>query len=125
MRQLEPHLWQSTLHESGILRTHAYFLKRREGKVLVDSIGDERDLETIAELGGVLYQILSHRDESGPLLERVRSRFGSKLCCSAREARSSAQLRRSTSSSRKATPRSKTSSSSTLPAIPTAASVWV
>ena len=86
MRQLERDLWQSTLHQSGILSTHAYFLERREGNVLLYNIGDDRDLETIDELGGVRYQLLSHRDESGPSLERTRSRFGSKLYCSAREA---------------------------------------
>ena len=86
MRQLERDLWQSTLHRSGILNTHAYFLERREGNVLLYNIGDECDLETIDELGGVRYQLLSHRDESGPTLESLRSRFGSKLCCSAREA---------------------------------------
>ena len=86
MRQLERDLWQSTVHRSGILNTHAYFLERPEGNVLLYNIGDERDLETIAELGGIRYQVLSHRDESGPLLERVRSCFGSKLCCSSLEA---------------------------------------
>ena len=86
MKQLERDLWQSTLHQSGILSTHAYFLERREGNVLVYNIGDDRDLETIAELGGIRYQLLSHRDESGPSLDRIRNRFGSKLGCNAREA---------------------------------------
>ena len=85
MRQLERDLWQSTLHQSGILHTHAYFLERREGNVLLYNIGHDQDLDTIAKLGGIRYQVLSHRDESGPSLERIRSRFGSKLCCSARE----------------------------------------
>ena len=86
MRQLERDLWQSTLHQSGILSTHAYFLERRDGNVLLYNIGDDRDLETVAELGGIRYQVLSHRDESGPSLDRIRNRFGSKLCCSALEA---------------------------------------
>ena len=85
MRQLERDLWQSTVHRSGILNTHAYFLERRGGNVLLYNLGDERDLETIDELGGIRYQVLSHRDESGPSLESIRSRFGSKLYCSARE----------------------------------------
>ena len=86
MKQLQPDLWQSTLHQSGMLRTHAYFLDRPEGNVLLYNIGDDRDLDTIADLGGIRYQVLSHRDESGPSLERIRNRFGSKLCCSALEA---------------------------------------
>ena len=77
---------RSTLYQSGILTTHAYFLERREGNVLVYNIGDDRDLETIAELGGIRYQLLSHRNESGPSLDCIRNRFGSKLGCSAREA---------------------------------------
>ena len=86
MRQLERDLWQSTLHQSGILNTHAYFLERPEGNVLFYNTGHDRDLETIAKLGGIRYQLLSHRDESGPSLERIRSCFGSKLGCSSLEA---------------------------------------
>ena len=86
MRQLESDLWQSTVHRSGILSTHAYLLERRDGNVLFYNTGDDRDLDRIAELGGIRYQLLSHRDESGPSLDRIRTRFGSKLCCSALEA---------------------------------------
>ena len=86
MRQIESDLWQSTVHQSGILSTHAYFLARRDGNVLFYNTGDDRDLDEIADLGGIRYQLLSHRDESGPSLERIRSRFGSTLCCSALEA---------------------------------------
>ena len=86
MRQLERDLWQSTRHQSGILNTHAYFLERPEGNVLFYNIGHDQDVETIAKLGGIRYQLLSHRDESGPSLERIRSRFGSKLGCSSVEA---------------------------------------
>ena len=86
MKQLEHDLWQSTAHQSGMLSTQAYFLERREGNVLFYNTGDDRDLETIAELGGIGYQVLSHRDESGPSLDRIRNCFGSKLCCGALEA---------------------------------------
>ena len=86
MRRIEPDLWQSTLHQSGFLNTHAYVLERPEDNVLFYNIGAERDLKTLDELGGIRYQLLSHRDESGPLLERIRSRFGSKLGCSSLEA---------------------------------------
>ena len=86
MRRIEDDLWQSTVHRSGILSTHAYFLARPEGNVLFYNTGEGRDLEEIAELGGIRYQLLSHRDESGPSLNRVRERFGSTLCCSTLEA---------------------------------------
>lgn len=70
----------------GSLNTHAYFLRRSEGNVLFYNTGNEGDLEEIAELGGIRFQLLSHRDESGPSLNRIKDRFGSRLCCSALEA---------------------------------------
>ena len=70
----------------GTLNTHAYFLRRSEGNVLFYNTDNDGDLEQIAELGGARFQLLSHRDESGPSLNRIRDRFGSKLCCSALEA---------------------------------------
>ena len=86
MKQLQEDLWQSTIHSMGTLNTHAYFLRRPEGNVLFYNTGNEDDLDQIAELGGIRFQLLSHRDESGPSLSRIRDRFGSKLCCSALEA---------------------------------------
>lgn len=85
MKRLEHDLWQSSLHQSGILRTHAYLLRRPEGNVLFYNTAADRDLEMIEALGGIRYQLLSHRDESGPSLDRIRERFGSKLCCGALE----------------------------------------
>ena len=70
----------------GTLNTHAYFLRRAEGNVLFYNTGNDGDLEEIAELGGIQFQLLSHRDESGPPLNRIKDLFGSKLCCSALEA---------------------------------------
>ncbi len=86
MKQLQEDLWQSTVHSMGTLNTHAYFLRRAEGNVLFYNTGNEGDLEKIGELGGIRFQLLSHRDESGPSLSRIRDRFGSRLCCSALEA---------------------------------------
>ena len=70
----------------GTLNTHAYFLRRPEGNVLFYNTGNDGDLEEIAGLGGLQFQLLSHRDESGPSLNRIKDRFGSRLCCSALEA---------------------------------------
>ena len=86
MKQLQEDLWQSTIHSMGTLNTHAYFLRRPEGNVLFYNTGNDGDLEKIAELGGIRFQLLSHRDESGPSLNRIKDRFGSTLCCSALEA---------------------------------------
>ena len=70
----------------GSLNTHTYFLRRPEGNVLFYNTGNEGDFEEMAELGGLQFQLLSHRDESGPSLNRIKDRFGSRLCCSALEA---------------------------------------
>ncbi len=86
MKQLQEDLWQSTIHNMGMLNTHAYFLRRPEGNVLFYNTGNDDNLEQIAELGGIQFQLLSHRDESGSSLNRIKERFGSKLCCSALEA---------------------------------------
>ncbi|MYC27772.1 MAG: MBL fold metallo-hydrolase [Nitrospira sp. SB0662_bin_26] len=86
MKQIQEDLWQSTIHSMGTLNTHAYFLRRSEGNVLFYNTGHDDDIEQMAELGGIRFQLLSHRDESGPSLNRIRDRFGSKLCCSALEA---------------------------------------
>ncbi len=86
MKQLQEDLWQSTIHSMGSLNTHAYFLRRLAGNVLFYNTGNEGDLEKIAELGGIRFQLLSHRDESGLSLNRIKGLFGSRLCCSALEA---------------------------------------
>ena len=70
----------------GTLNTHAYFLRRSAGNVLFYNTENEDDFEEMAGLGGVQFQLLSHRDESGPSLNRIKDRFGSRLCCSALEA---------------------------------------
>ena len=54
--------------------------------MLFYNTGNDGDLEEIAELGGIQFQLLSHRDESGSSLNRIKNLFGSKLCCSALEA---------------------------------------
>lgn len=86
MKQLQPDLWQSEIHRSGILNTHAYFVERPSGNVLFYNTGNDADLRQMSELGGVAYQLLTHRDEAGPSQARIRARFGCKLGCSAIEA---------------------------------------
>ncbi|MDE2882831.1 MAG: metallohydrolase [Acidobacteriota bacterium] len=86
MKQLQPDLWQSTIHRAGILNTHAYFLARPAGNILFYNTGNEADLREMAERGGVAHQLLTHRDEAGPSQARISDRFGCKLGCSAIEA---------------------------------------
>ena len=86
MQQIAPDLWQSSIHRSGILNSHAYLLTRPDGNVLFYNTGDDGDLAQIEELGGIRYQLLTHRDEAAPSLKRISERFGSRLGCSGLEA---------------------------------------
>jgi hypothetical protein len=82
MKQIYPDLWQTNPeHPFPDLTTHAYLLVRNEGNVLFYSSGRSEDHQHIQELGGITRQYLSHRDEAGPPLVRIRQMFGSKLCC--------------------------------------------
>ena len=88
MKQLEPDLWQTSRRSiAERVHTHAYLLIRPTGNLLIYGIGDDQDddLDQIERLGGVSVQVLSHRDESGPSLEVIRERFGSRLACGVRE----------------------------------------
>ena len=82
MKQLEPDLWQTSRRQlfDGV-SSHAYLLTRPQGNLLIYSIGEDQqdDLDAMEELGGVSVQVLSHRDETGPALCRIRDRFGSRL----------------------------------------------
>ena len=85
MKQLYPDLWQTTPEVFGQLTTNAYLLVRELGNVLFYSSGNEGDHARMSELGGVAHQYLSHRDEAGPPLARIKDRFGSTLHCHALE----------------------------------------
>lgn len=84
MKQIFPDLWQSeTEHpfpDSPHVATHAYLLLRDSGNLLIYSTGNESDYRRIEELGGITHQYLSHCDEAGPPLARIKARFGSRLC---------------------------------------------
>jgi len=79
MKQVYEDLWQSELYSSGILNTHAYLLTRPNGNILFYNTGSVSDLEHISELGGIKYQLLTHRDEVGKSLQRIKEQFSSKL----------------------------------------------
>ena len=83
MKQIYPDLWQtSSEHPFGPqLSTHAYLLTRATGNVLFYSSGQSDEYRQILELGGIARQYLSHRDEAGPALARIKETFGSMLCC--------------------------------------------
>jgi len=93
MRQIQPDLWETEV-ESPIpgLTTHAYLFTRAGGNVLFYNTGHEHEIDKMAELGGVAYHFLSHRDELGDSVKRVRERFGARLGGHAREQADFAQV---------------------------------
>lgn len=80
MKQIRADLWETDV-ESPFpgLTTHAYLLIRDEGNILFYNTGHAHELERMAELGGVAYQFLSHRDELGESLNSIAERFGARL----------------------------------------------
>ena len=80
MRRIQSDLWE-TRTESPFpgLTTHAYLLTRPDGNVLFYNTSHLDELEHMAELGGVTYQFLSHRDELGPSLNTIATRFDTQL----------------------------------------------
>jgi glyoxylase-like metal-dependent hydrolase (beta-lactamase superfamily II) len=80
MRQIQPDLWETEV-ESPFpgLTTHAYLYQGEQGNVLFYNTSQQADIEGFAELGGIAFQLLSHRDEVGESLLRIRERFNSKL----------------------------------------------
>ena len=78
MRQVLADLWETgTDSPFPGLTTHAYLWT--PGNHLFYSVAGDTDFEPIAELGGVADHYLSHRDEAGPMLQRIADRFGARL----------------------------------------------
>ena len=88
MKQLHPDLWQTRAeHPFGPgSATHAYLLIRSSGNVLFYNCGHSDEYPDILRLGGAVRQYLSHRDEAGAALWRIKESLGSLLCCHALEA---------------------------------------
>ncbi len=86
MKQIYQDLWQTKLEKpfEGV-DAHAYFLQCPEGNVLIYNTGHTKEFDHIAELGGIKYQYLSHRHETGASLEIIKQQFTSKLCCHEKE----------------------------------------
>ena len=83
MKQIFPDLWQTSAeHPFGPgMSTHAYLLTRDTGNVLFYSSGHSYEYQNILQLGGIIRQYLSHRDEAGSALLQIKQMFGSMLCC--------------------------------------------
>ncbi len=81
MNKIYDDLWQTSLENPFAgLNTHAYFLQRSEGNVLFYNTSNLDDIEEISNLGGISFQYLSHRHESGESLSTIKSTFQSQLC---------------------------------------------
>ena len=79
--QVADDLWETTPDQPFPgLTTHAYLWTPPSGEnVLFYSVGSERDFDQLERLGGVAHQLLSHRDEAGPMLATIGDRFGARL----------------------------------------------
>ncbi len=86
MQQLSPDLWQLTPYTTGMPNTQAFFLTHPDGNFLIYNSNNPSDLDQREALGGIAYQLLSHRDEAAASLVRIRERFGSKLVYATPEA---------------------------------------
>jgi hydroxyacylglutathione hydrolase len=82
MKQIYPDLWQTQAeHPFFGVTSHAYLLVRETGNVLFYSTGLSQEYDKIHALSGITYQYLSHSDEAGPALVKIKELFGSNLCC--------------------------------------------
>lgn len=62
------------------LTTHAYlWTGGPDGNVLIYGTLTDADFDEIESLGGVAHHYLSHRDEAGPMVQRIAERFGAVL----------------------------------------------
>ena len=87
MRPIRADLWETRVDEPYPgLTTHAYlWTGGPQGNVLFYGTQTEADFDDIDALGGAAHQYLSHRDEAGPMLARIRERFDSRLHAPAAE----------------------------------------
>ena len=85
MDQIREDLWQTSLGRSGGVNHCGFLLLRPDGNVLFYKAPNEDDFERITGLGGIEYQILSHRHESDPSPDLVKKAFGARLCSDALE----------------------------------------
>jgi hydroxyacylglutathione hydrolase len=93
MRRIAPDLFETQPYSPFPgLTTHAYLwtpLDRRgagAANVLLYAPGTDDEFDELDAAGGVAHQYLSHRDEAGPMLKEIGTRFGARLHASAAEA---------------------------------------
>lgn len=87
MRQIRSDLWETRVDSPFPgLTTHAYlWTGGPDGNVLFYSPATDADFDALDRLAGVRHQYLSHQDEAGPNLARIRQRFDARLHAPAAE----------------------------------------
>lgn len=82
MKQIYEDLWQTKVEQpfAGV-NTHAYLLTCKEGNAMIYNTSHMNEVKQFIELGGIAYQYLSHRHESGASLKKIKALFDSRLCC--------------------------------------------
>jgi len=86
MKQIYPDLWQTAPEHPFLgVTSHAYLLTTDDGNVLFYNSGII-EYDKITALGGIRFQFLSHRDEAGPGLDRIKKHFRSQVLCHRLEA---------------------------------------
>lgn len=92
MRQIRSDLWETRVDSPFPgLTTHAYLWTAGAAgtsgadNVLFYSPATEADFDELDRLGGVRHQYLSHQDEAGPTLARIKQRFDARLHAPAAE----------------------------------------
>lgn len=81
MRPIRADLWETRVDSPYPgLTTHAYlWTGGPDGNVLFYGTQTDTEFDELESLGGVAHQYLSHRDEAGPMLSRIKTRFGARL----------------------------------------------
>jgi len=86
MKRIQDDVWETTVEKPFPgLTTHAYLLIRDGGNVLFYNTSHRDDIDIFAALGGVAFQLLSHRDELGDSIAVIRQRYGARLAGHIRE----------------------------------------
>lgn len=85
MKQVLPDVWETAVENPFPgLTTHAYLLTRSEN-ILFYNTGNVGEIRKMAELGGVAYQFISHKDEIGDGIRVIRDTYGAQLVGNALE----------------------------------------
>lgn len=87
MNEVYPNIWQTEIETPFPgLNTRAYFIRRKSGNALFYNTSSADAMDEIEQLGGLDFQFLTHRHESGTSLKQIKERFNSQLCTSKTEA---------------------------------------